>query len=152
MNWAVSLVIVLGLVALATLLGVLWRARTGRVRTVTAASDNAEIVRPGDVGVSTPFGSGATLLQFSTEFCAPCRSTNVLLTELAKNRPEVAHVEIDLTNRPDLARRFNVMQTPTTLILDGSGVVRARIGGAPRSHDLHLKLDSITGSANVQFS
>jgi hypothetical protein len=34
----------------------------------------------------------------------------------------------------DLAAHFGIMQTPTTLILDRHGMVRARIGGAPRQN------------------
>ena len=44
---------------------------------------------------------------------------------------------------PDLAHRFNVLQTPTTLLLDGSGVVRARIGGAPKPVELEASLAAI---------
>lgn len=117
---------ILGLVALATVLGLLWRAGQGRVR--------AGRGRIGDVQL----GERATLLQLSAEVCAPCRATARVLRQLSG--PEVRHVELDVAERPDLVSRFNVLQTPTTLILDRDGVVRARIGGAVRRESVEAEL------------
>ncbi|HEV7564713.1 MAG: hypothetical protein QOD05_1630 [Microbacteriaceae bacterium] len=151
MNWTASLAIVLGLVGIAAALGLVWRARTGRVRTVHVGAD-VSIIRPADVASEAAFGQRATLLQFSTEFCAPCRGTRVLLGELAADRNGVVHVDVDLTDRPDLARRFNVMQTPTTLLLDGSGAVRARIAGTPRRDELRTRLDELPWSPHARIA
>jgi len=52
-------------------------------------------------------------------------------------------VDVDLTHRADLARRFNVLQTPTTLVLDRAGRVRARVGGVPNRAALHAHLDDL---------
>ena len=96
-----------------------------------------------DVRTDEPFGDRATLLQFSTEFCAYCPQTRRVLGGIAERTDGVAHVDVDLTHSPDLAHRFNVLQTPTTLLLDGSGVVRARIGGAPKPVELEASLAAI---------
>jgi thiol-disulfide isomerase/thioredoxin len=146
MNGLTSLAIVLGLVAASTAIGLLWRSRTGRLRRRT---DAHTVVTASGVESPRPFGAAATLLQFSTEFCAPCRATAVVLGELSAERDGVAHVEIDLTERPDLARTYNILQTPTTFLVDGAGVVRARIGGAPRRDDLRAALDDLIGRAHV---
>jgi thioredoxin-like negative regulator of GroEL len=58
----------------------------------------------------------------------------------------VRHVEVDLTSRPDLAGRFGILQTPTTLVLDASGSVRLRIGGAARPDAVRDTLHTILGS------
>jgi thiol-disulfide isomerase/thioredoxin len=146
MNGIAALGILLALVAVATVAGLLWRATTGRARTAR----RAETVRAADVGASPDaFGERATLLQFSTEFCAPCAATARVLDATARSVAGVAHVDVDLTDRPDLARRFSVLQTPTTLVLDGAGGVRARIGGAARPADVRSTLDRILGSDHV---
>jgi thiol-disulfide isomerase/thioredoxin len=80
----------------------------------------------------TSFGKTATLLQFSTEVCSICVATARLFKELEKKTPGLRHIEVDITDRMDLSAHFGVMQTPTTLILDKHGMVKARIGGAPR--------------------
>ena len=116
----------IGLVAVATVLGLLWRASQGRV---TAASGNVSGVE---------LGGHATLLQLSSQVCAPCRATAQVLRTL--HTDNVRHVEIDIAHRPDLAAQFNVLQTPTTLILDSAGAVRARIGGAVRRDVVEAEL------------
>jgi thiol-disulfide isomerase/thioredoxin len=137
MNLGAVLAILLGLVAFATVLGIVWKTRTGRVRTARAGDGNA-VDLP-----EVPLAGRATLLQFSTEVCAPCVPTRRVLGQIADTTDGVSHVDLDLTHRPDIAARFNVLQTPTTLILDRAGVIRARIGGAPRQADVRAALETI---------
>lgn len=139
MNPALIAVALVALVALATVLGLIWRSQQGRIR----HTDGRTVIRAGDVPGVRRLASGATLLQFSTEVCAPCASTRTLLGALASERRGVSHIDLDVTHRPDLASRFHIMQTPTTLILDRKGVVRARIGGAPKRESLRDELDRI---------
>ena len=134
----IALVLV-GVVALATALGLVWRATNGRVRGARGDETVVSVWELADAAA----GSGATLLQFSTEVCAPCRTTHAVLGRLADQLPGVEHVDVDVTHRPDLANRFNLLQSPTTLILDARGIVRARIGGAPRLTDVRAELDRI---------
>jgi thiol-disulfide isomerase/thioredoxin len=133
--WVVAILV--GLVAFATVLGFVWKTRTGRVRTSTVR--NPEAVNLPEV----PLTGQATLLQFSTEVCAPCVPTRRVLSQIADSTDGVRHVDFDLTHRPDIAAQFNVLQTPTTLILDRDGVIRARIGGAPRQAEVRAALAEI---------
>lgn len=77
-------------------------------------------------------GERATLVQFSSAFCAPCRTTRVVLADVAERSDGVAHVEIDAEQHLDLVRSLDVRRTPTTLILDGRGRELTRAAGAPR--------------------
>lgn len=139
MNLLWAIVAVLGATAIATTLGLIWRARTGRVR--STSTDERELA---DVAAAHGgLGDRATLLQFSTEFCAPCRATARLLDGVTGRRDGIAHVEVDLTDRADLARQLGILQTPTTFVLDPRGRTRARIGGAPRLGELVALLDSL---------
>ena len=95
-------------------------------------------------------GSTATLLQFSTELCARCPGVHRTLAAVADSRPGVRHLDVDLTHRPDIAKHFHVLQTPTTLILDSDGIVQTRFGGVPNREVLELELTRLTGeTANV---
>ena len=132
------ILVVLGLVAFATALGLLWKSQQGRVRRTASTIDLPD-------GVT--LGGRATLLQFSTEVCSPCRATHTVLDSLARETDDVTHVDFDLTHRPDVAARFNILQTPTTLILDRDGVVRARIGGAARRDSVLAELTRIGAAA-----
>jgi thiol-disulfide isomerase/thioredoxin len=138
MNPVAVLAILLGLVALATALGLVWKARSGRVSAPGRRTSQDAVNLPG-----VTRGERATLLQFSTEVCAPCVPTRRVLGQIADSTAGVSHVDLDLTHRPDIAAQFNVLQTPTTLILDRAGVIRARIGGAPRQADVRAALADI---------
>jgi thiol-disulfide isomerase/thioredoxin len=77
-------------------------------------------------------GERATLLQFSSAFCAPCRATRRILGDVARTVPGVAHVEVDAEHNLELVRALGVLRTPTTLVLDAEGRELTRATGAPR--------------------
>lgn len=151
MNPAAALLVIVLLVAATAGIGLVWRGRQGRLLSAGRTSHSttvtaAELGLPGGGADAAPvFGTVATLVQFSTELCVRCPGTRVLLGQVADAHPGVRHLDIDLTQRVDLARRFNVLQTPTTLVLDGAGRVRARIGGVPNRDALHAHLDDLVG-------
>ncbi|KJK55760.1 thioredoxin [Saccharothrix sp. ST-888] len=81
-------------------------------------------------------GERATLVQFSTAFCQPCRATRRVLAEIAGMVAGVAHVEIDAEERLELVRRLEILRTPTVLVLDAGGAVVRRAAGQPRRADV----------------
>jgi thiol-disulfide isomerase/thioredoxin len=81
-------------------------------------------------------GERATLVQFSTAFCQPCRATRRVLSDIADVVPGVTHVEIDAESHLDLVRRLDVLRTPTTLVLDATGRVTTRASGQPRKEQV----------------
>ncbi|MGH3506292.1 MAG: thioredoxin family protein [Nocardioidaceae bacterium] len=102
------------------------------------ANDAADAADAADAGMTIDpadlphrLGERATLLQFSSAFCAPCRTTRRVLADVAAVVPGVAHVEIDAEHHLDLVRRAGVMRTPTTLMLDAAGREVTRASGAP---------------------
>lgn len=137
---AIAALAVAALVVATTGLGLVLRIRTGRARRVGGEVLDAQALGAG------PLGDRGTLLQLSTPMCAQCRPTARLLAEVAAARPGVLHLEVDLTEHPDLAGRLNVLQTPTTFLLDAGGRIRGRIGGAPRSDRLVRELDLLLGT------
>jgi thiol-disulfide isomerase/thioredoxin len=87
-------------------------------------------------------GERATLLQFSSAFCAPCRATRRTLADVADVVPGVVHVEVDAEQHLDLVRALGVLRTPTTLVLDGAGRELTRATGAPRRAQVLGALES----------
>ncbi|MEV4432667.1 thioredoxin family protein [Streptomyces sp. NPDC049555] len=81
-------------------------------------------------------GERATLVQFSSAFCQPCRATRRVLADVAAMVEGVAHVEIDAESRLELVRALEVTATPTTLVLDAGGRVVRRAAGQPRRADV----------------
>jgi thiol-disulfide isomerase/thioredoxin len=140
-----------GLIALAaallaaTVLGVALRRRAGRFRpgsprTPTAGTGNGALTEA-DLGRS--LGRQATLVQFSTAFCAPCRPTRQILVQVADMVDGVAHVEIDAAARLDLVRRLRINSTPTVLVLDPDGTIVKRASGLPRKADVIAALGTV---------
>ena len=134
-------VMVLGAVlVLATVGGLAWRRRDGRMR-------ESPTPRLTETDLGQPLGARATLLQFSSAFCAPCRATRQLLSDVAGHSDGVAHVEIDVAARMDLARRLDIRRTPTVLVLGPRGQVTRRASGLPRRADVDAALVLATGEA-----
>ncbi|MEY4323123.1 MAG: hypothetical protein RL410_904 [Actinomycetota bacterium] len=92
-----------------------------------------------------PLGKRATLLQFSSAFCSPCRTTKVVLSKTATAVEGVVHIEIDAESHLELVRRLDIRKTPTTLVLDAHGVVTNRAVGVPRQEELLAVLASAMG-------
>ena len=139
-----ALVVVL---VLATAFG-LWRAWVdGRFRgthPVRGATESAP--EPGPLtgtDLEHELGERATLLQFSSAFCAPCRAARRVLADVAATVPGVAHVEVDAEHHLDLVRRVGVVRTPTTLVLDASGREVTRAAGAPRKETVLAVLSQV---------
>ncbi|MFD3736042.1 thioredoxin family protein [Streptomyces sp. NPDC058632] len=118
--------------ASASAFGVLLRRRSGRVR--MRGRGDGKRLRAAEIGAD--LGERATLVQFSSAFCAPCRATRRVLDEVAGLVPGVAHVEIDAEAHLDLVRRLDILKTPTVLVLDAAGTVVRRATGQPRKADV----------------
>ncbi|GIH88595.1 thiol reductase thioredoxin [Planobispora rosea] len=127
-----GLAVVAATLAVATLVGVVVRRRDGVPRDVE--DGGVERLTTDDLGAE--LGERATLVQFSSAFCQPCRATRRILTEVAEMVPGVAHVEIDAESRLELVRSLNILRTPTVFVLDPSGRVVKRASGQPRKADV----------------
>ena len=127
-----GLVVCVVVLAAASAYGVLQRRRSGRVR--VRGRDDGKRLDAAELGAE--LGERATLVQFSSAFCAPCRATRRLLAEVAGVVPGVAHVEIDAEAHLDLVRRLGILKTPTVLVLDADGRVVRRAAGQPRKADV----------------
>jgi len=101
-----------------------FRERVRDVERVSAAEVGGEL------------GERATLLQFSSAFCAPCRATRRTLAEVEAMVDGVRHVELDAESHLELVRKLDIVRTPTTLVLDSTGAIVKRASGAPRKPDV----------------
>jgi thiol-disulfide isomerase/thioredoxin len=154
---------VLGVLVVASAFG-LWRQRTsGRIKDtskrtavagiVTASPDDPPAEIEADVhdgptaaliaALDGRLGGEATMVQFSSAFCQPCRATRRILEEVAVMIPGVSHVEIDAEDNLDLVRALDIRRTPTVLFLDRAGVIRKHASGLPRKADVIAALGDI---------
>ena len=151
--------IAVGAVALALAFG-LWRLGTDsrfrgtkvvrRSATAAVAAD-APADRPAAelvAALGEPLGERATLLQFSSAFCAPCRATRRVLGDVAGLVEGVTHVEVDAELHLEATRVLGILRTPTTVVLDARGVEVTRATGAP-TRDQVLTALARVGSQDV---
>ncbi|BEL09109.1 thioredoxin family protein [Actinoplanes sichuanensis] len=136
---AVVIVLVMGIAA------GLWRRRSeGRLAVTPGASEDQRMkdvlerlgVEPGS----------ATLLQFSTAFCAPCRAVRRVSSEVAAMMPGARHVEVDAESHLDEVRELGIWRTPTLLILDAEGREVRRATGVPTKPHLIAALADLVPS------
>ncbi|MHA6764366.1 TlpA family protein disulfide reductase [Streptacidiphilus sp. PAMC 29251] len=127
-----GLVVCLAVLALSGAYGLLRARRGGRLR--VRGRDGGVRLNAQDLGAE--LGERATLVQFSSAFCQPCRATKRVLGEVAGMVEGVAHVEIDAESQLDLVRRLDILRTPTVLVLDARGDLVRRAVGQPRRADV----------------
>ena len=108
--------------------GFAWQRRDGRLKQASQRMTVADL--------GQPLGARATLLQFSSSFCAPCRAARQLLADVAARTDGVTHLEIDVADRLDLVRRLDVRRTPTVFVLGPQGQITRRASGMPRRDDV----------------
>ncbi|KPI02276.1 thioredoxin family protein [Streptomyces sp. NPDC086989] len=93
-------------------------------------------VRLGAAELGAEPGERASLVQFSSAFCQPCRATRRILAEVAALVEGVEHIEIDAEARLELVRALGIEKTPTVLVLDAGGRIVRRAAGMPRKADV----------------
>ena len=158
----VGVTILASVVVVATAFG-LWRARTdGRLRSPSSTALSSSVRSAGaeqtvggttqaaaeatvfsELDLGAPLGTRATLVQFSTVFCQPCRATRRILDEVAAMLDGVRHVDVDAEAHLDLVRKLEIRRTPTIFVLDGAGRVVKRATGQPRKADVVAALGEI---------
>ena len=125
---------------LATAYGLWYQRSRGKVKSNSSRASNRAITSS-DIGID--LGSRVTLVQFSSAFCTPCRATRALLTDITADLSDVKHVDIDAEKNLELVRRLDIRSTPTTLVLDKSGIEVGRAVGAPKRAEVLATLSAI---------
>jgi thiol-disulfide isomerase/thioredoxin len=143
MDFFTAAALTAALVLVAVAAGVVSRMRAGRKRRVTVGD-----VVASDVNLDA-LGPVATVVQFSTEFCARCPGVKRALTGAVADEAGVEYTDVDLTHRPDLAAQFRVLQTPTVLVVDPAGNVAARFAGTVPLAAVRAELDALKETRDV---
>ena len=99
---------------------------------------------PADLGV--PLGERATVVQFSSTFCAPCRSTRYVVERAVATTDGVAYADLDIVDHLALGERLGIDVTPTVLVLDAVGQVVRRATGVPTLAQLRSALDAASSA------
>ena len=83
-----------------------------------------------------------TLVYFTTPSCVPCKTVQRPAIQKASQilGDALQVLEIDASERPDLATRWGVLSVPTTFVIDKNGKVRHINHGVKRTNQLLLQI------------
>ena len=117
-GWVLALVVaVLALLAAATGLCMGCEAYKLSARLRGIAARHVARIEPADIPLD-----GAGVVQFTHPLCSECREWERRLE--SEGRP---HAEIDVSRRPELARKYGVAVVPTVVAVAGDGTVLERL-------------------------
>ena len=140
-----SLLPVLVLVATASLVGIAYRLLRGRGHRVRRRQhiDLRRLRATKDGILTAELGKKATLIQFSTQYCGQCPGVRRQLAQLEHRLGGISHLEVDITDRLNVAARFSINQTPTVFLLNSEGELVYRVGGVPNLTKLNQELEKL---------
>lgn len=124
---------------LASAYGFWWKKREGAIRSNKAIPGHrlsAEVL-------GEPLGSRATMVQFSSAFCTPCRATHSLLSQMVQSMDDVKHIHIDAESHLELVRELDIRSTPTTIFVNKDGIEVGRAAGTPKREQVLEALEAI---------
>jgi thiol-disulfide isomerase/thioredoxin len=122
------------------------RSRNGAIRPAAGAEAGSGLDPVFERLGVRPEAADLTVVQFSTAFCAPCRTTRARLQQLQTTRPGLAYVHVDAESHLDEVRELDVRRTPTLFYLDREGQLIGRSSGAPRAEELTALVDAHAGA------
>ncbi|MFE3716513.1 thioredoxin [Streptomyces cyaneofuscatus] len=73
------------------------------------------------------------LVQFTADWCGPCRQLAPVLGEIARQEAgRIRVVQLDVDRDPGVAVRFGVMATPTLMVFRAGEPVTSMVGARPK--------------------
>lgn len=78
------------------------------------------------------------LIDFYADWCGPCKMLSPIVTEVAKENPEIKVVKIDVDAEQDLAIEYQVMSIPTLVVIKNGNEVNRAVGLIDKSEILSL--------------
>ena len=136
MNTYLPLAIVL---VLASAYGFWWKRTRGAIRSNKAIPGHRLTAQV----LGEPLGSRATMVQFSSAFCTPCRATHSLLAQMVLTMDDVKHIQVDAESHLELVRDLDIRSTPTTLFINKDGIEVGRAAGTPKREQVLAALSNI---------
>lgn len=78
------------------------------------------------------------LLDFFANWCGPCRMISPIINKIAEEIPDVKVGKVDVDEQRELAMAFNIMSTPTLVVVKNGKVVNRATGVRPKQQILSM--------------
>lgn len=84
----------------------------------------------------------SVVLQFSAEWCGPCKMLAPIIDELSNQYKDVSVVKVNVDENTDTAIKYNVRGVPTVLFIKDGEIVD-RFSGFKPKNEIEPKFNSI---------
>ncbi|MCL5094615.1 MAG: thioredoxin [Candidatus Marsarchaeota archaeon] len=74
------------------------------------------------------------VIDFWAEWCGPCRMFSPIFDELSEDYKDVKFMKLNVDNNEEIARRYNIMSIPTTMIFKDGKIKGMMIGAVPKNN------------------
>lgn len=81
---------------------------------------------------------GKVLVDFWTQWCAPCMMLSPIVDEVAQELDDVKVCKVNCDESRELAESFGIMSIPTLLVFENGEIVNKSIGLVEKSDILSL--------------
>jgi thioredoxin 1 len=99
---------------------------------VSAAPSAGRVQPVTDASFAQFTASGLALVDFSAEWCPPCRRMDPLVEQLAGEMPQVAFGRLDVDANPRTAASQGVLGMPTFILYKDGRKVGQVVGAVPK--------------------
>ncbi|MFD3649324.1 thioredoxin [Streptomyces cyaneofuscatus] len=87
------------------------------------------------------------LVQFTADWCGPCRQVAPVLREIARQEAgRIKVVQLDVDRNPGVTLRFGVVATPTLMVFRAGEPVQSMVGARPK-RKLLQELEDVLAAA-----
>jgi len=84
------------------------------------------------------------LVDFTADWCPPCRVMKPVLAELVAERDDLSIVQLDVDAEPEVAARYGVLSMPTLMLFRDGAPVTTLVGARPKGR-LVRELSEVLG-------
>ncbi|MCU1622597.1 MAG: trxA [Frankiales bacterium] len=77
--------------------------------------------------------STPVLVDFTADWCGPCRMVTPVLQQIAAERPDLKVLQVDADTNPELTLRYRVLGLPMMALFRDGELLTSIIGAQPKS-------------------
>ena len=88
----------------------------------------SELIKVTDSNVDEILKSEITVLQFSADWCGPCRMLSPIIEGLSEVNTDVTIGKLNVDNNGDTAKKYGIRSIPTVLFLKNGEVIDKMVG------------------------